>query len=37
LANDVNVITRAYINKLLGRDGVLDVVSTDLRGSVQQA
>jgi soluble lytic murein transglycosylase-like protein len=37
LAKDVNTITRAYINKIMGRDGALDVITTDLKGSVQQA
>ena len=37
LANDVNAITKAYINKIMGRDGALDVITTDLKGSVKQA
>jgi hypothetical protein len=37
LAKDVNTITRAYINKIMGRDGALDVITTDLKGSVQQS
>jgi len=37
LSNDVNMVTKAYINKLLGKDGVIDVISTDLKSQVPQA
>lgn len=37
LANDVNQITKAYIKKIMGKNGVLDVISVELKSSVQQA
>jgi len=34
LANDVNPVTRAYINKIMGKNGAMDVASTDLKGLI---
>ncbi len=34
LANDVNPITRSYINKILGANGALDILSSDLKDSL---
>lgn len=31
LADDVNTITRAYIQKMLGKDGALDIIRTDFK------
>jgi hypothetical protein len=37
LAADVNTITRAYINKILGSNGALDVITTSLKSQIQQS
>lgn len=37
LANDVNATTRAYIGKILGSNGALDVITTSLKAQIQQA
>lgn len=37
LAKDVNPVTRAYIGKILGTNGALDVITTTLKNDIQQS